>query len=298
MEKVKNTIITLSDKITIINPKDNKATETDVSTVLFNIMNSDEYRNYKEKGENISGVDKWNYIHSGIPKVNYSGVIKNNCFLSYSNMVAVTVPNFCNGYLADGNETRDDFAKKIPFVYAAYADIYNECALLICKHDNTDPSKHKTLCTHIEKEIANMAESYRSWDICAYSESTYCSATISFDDKLIINDKCGTFHFRPEIKNLKTTTKLTKDSYNAMKPELSAFTTLDELKEDVMQHFNLRRSNSIIAAARFFAYRAKEKGIEGHEAYKSFVDCFNWHRCNEQGANIYYEFYEVFDLGL
>ena len=56
MEKVKNTIITLSDKITIINPKDNKATETDVSTVLFNIMNSDEYRNYKEKGENISGV--------------------------------------------------------------------------------------------------------------------------------------------------------------------------------------------------------------------------------------------------
>ena len=95
MEKVKNTIITLSDKITIINPKDNKATETDVSTVLFNIMNSDEYRNYKEKGENISGVDKWNYIHSGIPKVNYSGVIKNNCFLSYSNMVAVTVPNFC-----------------------------------------------------------------------------------------------------------------------------------------------------------------------------------------------------------
>ena len=52
MEKVKNTIITLSDKITIINPKDNKATETDVSTVLFNIMNSDEYRNYKEKGEN------------------------------------------------------------------------------------------------------------------------------------------------------------------------------------------------------------------------------------------------------
>ena len=50
MEKVKNTIITLSDKITIINPKDNKATETDVSTVLFNIMNSDEYRNYKEKG--------------------------------------------------------------------------------------------------------------------------------------------------------------------------------------------------------------------------------------------------------
>ena len=60
MEKVKNTIITLSDKITIINPKDNKATETDVSTVLFNIMNSDEYRDYKEKGENISGVDKWN----------------------------------------------------------------------------------------------------------------------------------------------------------------------------------------------------------------------------------------------
>lgn len=117
MEKVKNTIITLSDKITIINPKDNKATETDVSTVLFNIMNSDEYRNYKEKGENISGVDKWNYIHSGIPKVNYSGVIKNNCFLSYSNMVAVTVPNFCNGYLADGNETRDEFAKKIPFVW-------------------------------------------------------------------------------------------------------------------------------------------------------------------------------------
>lgn len=49
MEKVKNTIITLSDKITIINPKDNKATETDVSTVLFNIMNSDEYRNYKRE---------------------------------------------------------------------------------------------------------------------------------------------------------------------------------------------------------------------------------------------------------
>jgi hypothetical protein len=141
-------------------------------------------------------------------------------------------------------------------------------------------------------------ESYRSWDICAYSESTYCSATISFDDKLIINDKCKTFHFRPEIQNLKTTVKLTKDSYNAMKPELSAFTTLDDLKEDVMQHFNLRRSNSIIAAARFFAYRAKDNGIEGHEAYKSFVDCFNWHRCNEQGANIYYEFYEVFDLGL
>lgn len=70
MEKVKNTIITLSDKITIINPKDNKATETDMSTVLFNIMNSDEYRSYKEKGEKISGVDKWNYIHSGIPKVN------------------------------------------------------------------------------------------------------------------------------------------------------------------------------------------------------------------------------------
>ena len=41
-----------------------------MSTVLFNIMNSDEYRSYKEKGEKISGVDKWNYIHSGIPKVN------------------------------------------------------------------------------------------------------------------------------------------------------------------------------------------------------------------------------------
>ena len=213
-------------------------------------------------------------------------------------MVAVTVPNFCNGYLADGNETRDEFAKKIPFVYAAYADIYNECALLICKHDNTDPRQHKTLCTHIEKEIANMSESLCSWEIRAYSESSYYSATISFDDKLIINDKCETFHFRPEINNFKTTVKLTKDSYNTMKPELSTFTTLDDLKEDVMQHFNLRRSNSIIAAARFFAYRAKDNGIEGHEAYKSFVDCFNWHRCNEQGANIYYEFYEVFDLGL
>ncbi len=297
MEKVKNSIITLSDKITIINPKDKKATETDMLTVLFNIMNSDEYRNYKENGEKISGVDKWNYIQD-IPKVNYSGVVKNNCFLSYSNMVAVRVPNFCNGYLANGNETRDEFAKKIPFVYAAYADIYNECALLVCKHDNTDPSQHKTLCTHIEKEIANMSESPCSWEIRAYSESSYYSATISSDDKLIINDQCETFHFRPEINNLKTTVKLTKDSYNAMKPELSAFTTLDDLKEDVMQHFNLRRRNSIIAAARFFAYRAKDSGIEGHEAYKSFVDYFNWHRCNEQGANIYYEFYEVFDLGL
>ena len=195
MEKVNNTIIPLSDKITIINPKDNKATETDMSTVLFNIMNGDEYRNYKEKGKKMSGVDKWNYIHNDIPKVNYSGAVKNNCFLSYSNMVAVRVPNFCNGYLTDGNETRDEFAKKIPFVYAAYADIYNECALLICKHDNTDPRQHKTLCTHIEKEIANMSESLCSWEIRAYSESSYYSATISFDDKLIINDKCETFHF-------------------------------------------------------------------------------------------------------
>ena len=297
MENLKNTIIPLSDKITIINSKNKKAIETDISTVLFNIMNGDEYRNYKEEGKKFHGVDKWNYIHD-IPKVNYSGVVKNNCFLSYSNMVAVRVPNFCNGYLADGNETRDEFAKKIPFVSAAYADIYNECALLICKHDNTDPRQHKTLCTHIEKEIANMSESLCSWEIRAYSESSYYSATISFDDKLIINDKCETFHFRPEISDLKATVKLTKDSYNAMKPELSTFTTLDDLKEDVMQHFNLRRSNSIIAAARFFAYRAKDNGIEGHEAYKSFVDCFNWHRCNEQGANIYYEFYEVFDLGL
>lgn len=112
MEKVNNTIIPLSDKITIINPKDNKATETDMSTVLFNIMNGDEYRNYKEKGKKMSGVDKWNYIHNDIPKVNYSGAVKNNCFLSYSNMVAVRVTNFCNGYLTDGNETRDEFARR------------------------------------------------------------------------------------------------------------------------------------------------------------------------------------------
>lgn len=232
----------------------------DIDKVLLEI-NTDV--RLKEEAENAlaSGISYYR-LDEKLRNANWSGSMKNGCFVSYSQYVAVELFNY-RGFPTHKSfqECQDEILKQVPYVYAMYSEITKDGIVVICKHDNTDARNHEQLCNHIQRDISNRMQFYRV--ISEYK------SLMSYEPDMIINHDCETFHYTQIPDEVKYSKMITKDKFDAL--GMTPATSLTAILQETRQHFELYRRDFVKAAACYFARRAKQAGFDGSDSYIEFV---------------------------